>query len=61
MMLIEVDCTAKKMSKEGNMENEKQFMYVNPLIRSKKHVPFSYVLFQHFGIMYSGWYLFYAF
>ena len=29
------------MSKEGNMENKKRFMYVNPTIRSDAQVRFS--------------------
>ena len=50
-MMIEIDCTAKK-SKDGKMENKKWFM---------RHMYLSlYVLLQHFGSTYSGWYLFYV-
>ena len=48
------------MSKEEGMESKKRFMYINPTIKSGKHIAFSLVLLQNFGNMYSG-YLFHAF
>ena len=40
-MMIETDSTVTKMTKEGNMEIKKRFIYINPLIRSGTYVAFS--------------------
>ena len=57
-MMTEIDCTIKKMSKEGNVESKKRFMYVNPKITSNTQVAFS-LYFPY--VFHSCCYLFFIF